>query len=118
MKIQKGSRNARNTMVYKDLRSYSIALWYDRILFDMGIEIEWINVNDKLPEKDEWVLVFNKVDGVIMASLFVGKKYTDQMGLREFKWWKTMFSNCCDRDMRDFEEFTHWMPLPQPPKDL
>ena len=55
---------------------------------------EWISVDDRLPEPQEEAICIN-ADGDMMIGT-----YTE---------WGWMFP-CY------FEELTHWMPLPQPPK--
>ena len=55
---------------------------------------EWISVNDRLPEQGEEAICI-AADGDMMIG-----KYTE---------WGWMFP-CY------FEELTHWMPIPQPPK--
>ena len=55
---------------------------------------EWISVNDRLPEQGEEAICI-AADGDMMIG-----KYTK---------WGWMFP-CY------FEDLTHWMPLPQPPK--
>ena len=55
---------------------------------------EWISVNDRLPEQWEEAICI-AADGDMMIG-----KYTE---------WGWMFP-CY------FEELTHWMPIPQPPK--
>ena len=55
---------------------------------------EWISVNDRLPEQGEEAICI-AADGDMMIG-----KYTE---------WGWMFP-CY------FEDLTHWMPLPEPPK--
>ena len=55
---------------------------------------EWISVDDRLPEQGEKAICID-ADGDMMIG-----KYTE---------WGWMFP-CY------FEELTHWMPIPQPPK--
>ena len=55
---------------------------------------EWISVNDRLPEQGEEAICI-AADGDMMIG-----KYTE---------WGWMFP-CY------FEELTHWMPIPEPPK--
>ena len=55
---------------------------------------EWVSVDDRLPEQGEEAICI-AADGDMMIG-----KYTE---------WGWMFP-CY------FEEITHWMPLPQPPK--
>ena len=64
--------------------------------------MEWINVNDRLPSNTNDVLVIND-DGRMAVScyflakdIYVWERRDDQIGLGNV---------------------THWMPLPQPPKD-
>ena len=57
---------------------------------------EWISVNDRLPEQGEEAICI-AADGDMMIG-----KYTE---------WGWMFP-CY------FEELTHWMPIPQPPKEV
>ena len=64
-------------------------------LIDHGVTVqEWISVDDRLPEPREKTICINRY-GDIMIGI-----YTE---------WGWMFP-CY------FEEPTHWMPLPQPPK--
>ena len=55
---------------------------------------EWISVNDRLPEQGEEAICI-AADGDMMIG-----KYTE---------WGWLFP-------RYFEDLTHWMPLPEPPK--
>ena len=57
---------------------------------------KWISVDDRLPEQGEEAICIN-ADGDMMIG-----KYTE---------WGWMFP-CY------FEELTHWMPIPQPPKEV
>ena len=58
---------------------------------------EWISVKDRLPEKEQDVLVAD--NGFIAVWTFYGDYWEDSHG-----WWQ------------EFDEVTHWMPLPEPPK--
>lgn len=68
--------------------------------------MEWIKVTDRLPEFDTEVLVFGE-GKVEKANL---KSYsTSSSGI-----------DCCWVDKHDdvwWIVITHWMPLPEPPKD-
>lgn len=67
---------------------------------------EWISVEDRLPEYDEEVLIF---DGRISAAIYTPR------------------DNECDGFMGEgldsygnayfYDDVTHWMPLPEPPKE-
>ena len=64
-------------------------------LIENGVTVqEWISVNDKMPEQGEEAICI-AADGDMMIG-----KYTE---------WGWMFP-CY------FEDLTHWMPLPEPPK--
>lgn len=54
----------------------------------------WISVKDRLPEKDEYVLCFCNIGDGFQAIFHYGKE-------RKF----------------DGTAVTHWMPLPEPPKE-
>jgi len=69
--------------------------------------MEWISVNEALPEKDEYVILFDKSlslvhEGKLSCSDYY---YSDRVG----------YSKKATED--DGCEITHWMPLPAPPKD-
>ena len=65
------------------------------LLIANGVTVqEWISVNDRLPEQGEEAICI-AADGDMMIG-----KYTE---------WGWMFP-CY------FEDLTHWMPIPQPPK--
>lgn len=60
--------------------------------------MEWININDDLPEEGLYVILNSKVHGVMMGYLYESI-FNDFEGL-EF----------------DEKDITHWMYLPEPPK--
>jgi len=66
---------------------------------------QWIKVEDKLPEVEKDVLLF---DPGSCQRIFLG--YIECEGAGKF-WRVDGFSNCYLGD------FTHWMPLPEPPKE-
>ena len=84
--------NFRNNMAY----------WGEKPIYEFadcllanGVTVqEWISVNDRLPEQGEEAICI-AADGDMMIG-----KYTE---------WGWMFP-CY------FEELTHWMPVPEPPK--
>lgn len=72
---------------------------------------EWINVNNRLPEEYDWVLV-SAVDWKNSKLRFV----PHVAELRKGKWTSQ------ENDNGDLEKWlhikvTHWMPLPDPPKE-
>ena len=64
---------------------------------DNNVGDKWISVKDRLPENEQNVLVAD--NGFIAVWTFYGDYWEDSHG-----WWQ------------EFDEVTHWMPLPQPPK--
>lgn len=63
----------------------------------------WISVKDRLPDKDQTVLIYT--DG---HETYLAKIYEDGEA-----WPVSNSCGCCGTE----EKFTHWMPLPQPPKE-
>lgn len=68
--------------------------------------MEWISVKDRLPEKNSCILVTFEDQGICQAFY----KYWDDLD-----WSFPSFD--CDLFTWDKEKITHWMPLPEPPKD-
>lgn len=64
---------------------------------------EWISVKDRLPEQGKRYLV-NRYDGVT-KTYFTDILWHDAHDL----WWNRLYSG-------DYK-VTHWMPLPEPPKE-
>lgn len=63
----------------------------------------WISVEDRLPEPLEYVLVYMPGEKPFQT---VREAYLGQSG----RW----FAGFYDRDQ---SEVTHWMPMPEPPKE-
>jgi hypothetical protein len=59
--------------------------------------MEWINIDDKLPEIDEFVLFCSSDNG------YMGVDHIDK-DMNPFDW-------------INMHMITHWMPLPEPPDD-
>lgn len=72
--------------------------------FANGVTVnEWISVEDRLPEPMEWVLCFCSTNVVHILRLDdYGHYWTAQSLCKHYK----------------KEYVTHWMPLPQPPKEV
>lgn len=62
---------------------------------------EWIKVSDKLPEKEQRVLIFSKF-GIEFVTFNPHEKC-----------WDDADGDDCYRDL---DWATHWMPLPEAPK--
>ena len=84
--------------MYYDVDAWAIA---DHLIAHGVTVQEWISVDDRLPEEDDYYLC------CIKSSLFPDRIYIDILE--------------CDKG--SFEEgliytdtVTHWMPMPQPPK--
>ena len=85
----------------------------EKILFDITdafTRARWIPVSERLPEHDSNVLVAAKRDGeyVVKEMLFVD--WSDPPDPPRPEW-------SDDWGGEEFENVTHWMPLPPPPKD-
>jgi hypothetical protein len=65
--------------------------------------MEWIDVNDRLPEKGERVLIYGWEIGVCscVAHLSTTGKWVESTTSN-----RLMYADMC----------THWMPLPKPPE--
>lgn len=70
--------------------------------------MEWISVKDKLPEENVYVLGLNKE-----GSFYIVCYCTTNKDRYNYDGWEYNLCPCCD-----FVDgkFTHWMPLPEPPK--
>ena len=100
--------------IYKAIQGYCVnvdkeemirALLYDRGQYEKGYadglrhrETEWIRVEERLPELNDWVLLYTD-----FGKHIVGWRVKDG-------WWHTHTCMCKP------DAVTHWMPLPLPPK--
>ena len=66
-----------------------------------SIVVEWISVEDRLPESGQCVLINSKNGGVAEGAYLSAKGHFEQ-----WRW------NSIKKDV------THWQPLPEPPKDI
>jgi len=57
----------------------------------------WISVEDRLPEEGEWVLIFGPGYHVPLEGFLISGAWID--------------------DQFERRTVTHWMPLPEPPKE-
>ena len=71
-----------------------------------AVQKQWISVKERLPEYADSVLVTDIRDGYTsIASRTKGTR-----GVQD--WWE-----CDDTFRLPISEITHWMPLPEPPKE-
>ena len=90
-------------------------------LLDNGVTVQqWISVEDRLPEEDLHCLVFqtysNKRDGYVsLATYFPRFKGLEGDPMNSKQAWCKYSSEYGYYDVS--ESVTHWMPLPEPPKE-
>lgn len=72
---------------------------------------QWISVKDQLPEDDQRVLVLDACGKVRICKHTL---WEDRNTSGEFYLWD--YDDDCNSFYSD-EEVTHWMPLPEPPKE-
>ena len=78
---------------------------------------EWISVKDKLPNELDDVLIYGP--NIVITKAFLLKNIIDRVVHREVFYkagW--MISDSEEGNSIDSEHVTHWMPLPEPPKDI
>lgn len=68
--------------------------------------MEWIKVTDRLPENEDWVLVVSHIRGEPLVEMGC------YVNCVEYQGWEAIDS-FLDRPCN----VTHWMPLPEPPKE-
>jgi hypothetical protein len=67
--------------------------------------MEWINVNDRLPELGRDVLILTSYSKMATAHI-------DDETKPSYGWID------CMRGQHSYGSVTHWMPLPEPPKTV
>lgn len=70
--------------------------------------MEWISVNDKLPEKGDFVIIFTKYNWIEYSYEYCG----------DGEFYESNFDKTRNIDSRPLSKdcnVTHWMPLPLPP---
>lgn len=72
---------------------------------------KWISVEERLPENDRMVIGFTPCDGF----MFVGYYHEEKMAGYKWEKWKIITAMRSTKDM--VKKVTHWMPLPEPPKE-
>ena len=91
--------------------------------------MEWISVDDRLPEDDETLPRYNDTHLEFVSVLACGYYYDDSEELRvsmvnrlcqKTTGIEYIDSQCAFRDVwrwsTQFHRVTHWMPLPEPPE--
>ena len=96
--------------------NYNVAVSFNenqaRYIESLGIQ-KWISVKDRLPENDygkHW-----KERQYYLVYLGSGTMRVAKYGFEEYDWWIT----CDDRVLTEKYQagVTHWIPLPEPPKE-
>ena len=64
------------------------------------IPVQWIPVEDRLPERGEWVLACPTTNGKVTKTRHMGKG---------------LFNTVMGEEMA--AKVTHWMPMPEPPEE-
>ena len=97
---------------YKDIKLRDSERPIARLFFRKGVEwadanqpSPWISVEDRLPEPEKEVIVLFKDKSIDIDHL------TDD-GEDGYYWWKSDEWICCEDD-----EITHWMLIPELPKE-
>ena len=70
---------------------------------DINVAGTWVSVDDRLPEKNGVYITFCDDEGVFSALYERGRKQSE---------WTDDYEGYLDFDV------THWMPLPEPPKEV
>ena len=69
--------------------------------------MDWIRVDERLPEPGVWVLVYQY--GRILNAQAASYRVNRLTGI---PYWRA-----ADDNLGDFVDVTHWMPMPEPPTD-
>lgn len=69
---------------------------------------EWIDVNERLPEKAETVLCYCKNTSTELGTMTIGS--CDKGWFLQYEVGGTSYPH-------HYWKVTHWMPLPEPPKE-
>ena len=69
--------------------------------------MKWIKISDQIPHKEDYIIVYNEEEGVIPVFLWADLNEKDPYLIN------------VETNGQEFtlNQFTHWMPLPNPPKD-
>lgn len=76
--------------------------------------MSWIDVNERLPEYEESVLLFIKNKGVVQGYRFEDQEFSEMKG-------EYLRYDCYQNEVEDgcieYDDITNWMPLPPPPSN-
>lgn len=70
---------------------------------------EWISVKERLPETEGWYFVWDDVQETVKKRFFY--RIPPNFPVETYPHIREYFGN-----VSDYKRFTHWMPLPEPPK--
>ena len=79
---------------------------------------KWISVDDRLPEKDGYYLVFLQPqygDPFLLVSYYCWEDADYLIGVTD-PYTIYTFTNAYDEETDVSKDVTHWMPLPKPPE--
>lgn len=77
--------------------------------------MKWISVRDKLPEFFDKVLVYKStLMGGYDTGIYIAQRFTE---LDKREWIVICDNETNKNNYRNIKEFSHWMPLPEPPKE-
>lgn len=76
---------------------------------DSGIKNGWISCSERMPEKNQNVLISVNFDSSLVEPLICSARYTGSTFRR---------GDARIKPGNDIEQATHWMPLPEPPQEV
>ncbi|HCX7788080.1 TPA: DUF551 domain-containing protein [Escherichia coli] len=76
---------------------------------DSGIKNGWISCSERMPEKNQNVLISVNFDSSLVEPLICSARYTGSTFRR---------GEATIKPGNDIEQATHWMPLPEPPQEV
>ena len=96
-----------------------MALWHeDKVVKDLSHsafvmleESRWIPVTERLPENYDMVICYTPVDGLMCVGFCHKYEWAGKMLLK----WKIVTAMRGTQTLT--KKVTHWMPLPEPPKE-
>lgn len=76
---------------------------------DSGIKNGWISCSERMPEKNQNVLISVNFDSSLVEPLICSARYTGSTFRR---------GEATIKPGNGIEQATHWMPLPEPPQEV